>query len=219
MQFVISVRLSIAFLAAGMLFLDAPSLQSQDSQSQQNQSAAEAAKRNRERKKAETKAPKVVTNEDLDTGTYVPGQSGVNIGGPPQQESAPPPRQAVAAQEAADKAAEEAGTKKAPGDDAEIVELKKQVAEAEKDLDLMRRELALDSEAYYSKTDFASDKAGKAKLATEQEQIAAKQQEVDDLKARLNALQEEQKRRKAASKQTTTPAQNQQPANPATPQP
>jgi hypothetical protein len=219
MRFVRAMRLTVVLFAVCILLAAAVSARPQDAQSQQDQSAADAAKRNREKKKASTKPAKVITNEDLDKGTFVPGQSGVNIGGPAQLETTPPSPEAVAKAEAADKAAEKAAADKDPGDDAQVVELKKQVAEAAKELDLLQREFALDSEAYYSKTDFASDKAGKAKLDGEQQQIAAKQQELDGLKVRLTAAQEAQKRRKAASTKPPAPVPNEQPANPQPPQP
>jgi hypothetical protein len=203
-------------LALGILFAVSLSAQPQDAQSQQNQSAAEAAKRNQEKKKSSPKPSKVITNDDLDKGPFVPGQSGVNIGGPPPAETTPPPVRSAAA-EASDKATGEAAAKKAADEDLQIVELKKQVAEVEKDLDLLRREFALDNEAYYSKGDFASDKAGKAKLDDEQQQIAAKQQELDGLKARLAALEEAHKGPKGAAK-ASPPAQNEPPASPPPPQ-
>lgn len=220
MRLISFARLTLASLTAALLLPHAVLAQQQDSQSQQNQSVADAARRAREKKKNATKSPKVITDDDLDKGNFIPGQSGVNVGGPPELETQPPSPQAVAAAEASDKASEEAAEKKAADEDAETAKLKEQVAEAEKQLDLLRREFALDSDAYYSKTDFANDKAGKAKLDDEQQQIAAKQQELDNLKIRLAALEELKSRRKPAAKkpaappQAEQPAKSEQPANP-----
>jgi hypothetical protein len=47
----------------------------------------------------------------------------------------------------------------------------------------------LDSDSYYSKTDFASDKEGQANLDAEAQQISDKKQAVDELKARVAELQ------------------------------
>src|SRR2546423_1609391 len=105
--------------------------------------------------------------------------------------------------------------KKAADDDAEAARLKAQVAEAEKQLDLLQREYALDSDAYYSKTNYASDTAGKAKLDGEKQQISDKQQELDRLKMRLAAVQELQSRRKPAQNATNPPpASGEKPASP-----
>jgi len=185
----------------------------QNSQSQQDQSVADAARRSRDKKKSSSKSPKVITDDDLDRRNFTPGQEGLNVGSPPKSDSQPPDPAAVAAVEAADDAA----LKKATDEDAQIAKLKDQVAQAEKDLDLLRREFTLDSDVYYSKPDFANDKAGKANLDREQQQIAAKQQELEALKTRLAALQETQSRRKPA-RPKAAPNQNQKPANPPSPQ-
>jgi len=63
------------------------------------------------------------------------------------------------------------------------------LAQAEHELDVIERKLALDSDAYYSKPDFASDKEGKESLDAEQQQINDKKQAVDRLKARVAELE------------------------------
>jgi hypothetical protein len=68
--------------------------------------------------------------------------------------------------------------------------LKRQLADAQKALDLLQRGLALQQDTFYSNPAHDSDPAGKAKLDDMKQQIAAKQQEVEDLKSRAAALQE-----------------------------
>jgi uncharacterized coiled-coil protein SlyX len=75
-----------------------------------------------------------------------------------------------------------------PKDSAEVAAQKQQLADAQKELDLLQRELALEQDNVYSKPNSASDTAGKAKLDDLTQLIAGKQQSVEALKARLEAL-------------------------------
>jgi hypothetical protein len=59
------------------------------------------------------------------------------------------------------------------------------------DLDLLQRTYTLDSQMYYIKPDYASDTDGAAKLKDEQDQIAAKQQEMDDEQKKIDDLNAE----------------------------
>jgi chromosome condensin MukBEF ATPase and DNA-binding subunit MukB len=69
-----------------------------------------------------------------------------------------------------------------------VARQKQQLAEAQKELELLQRELALEQDNVYAKTNYASDTAGKAKLDDLKLQVADKQQALDALKARLEAL-------------------------------
>ena len=201
----------VSALALGSVLAPFSAASPQDSQSQQSSSVAEAARRARAQKKKSDKAPKVITDETFPA-THQPGKDAINVGAPPEPVS-PEDTARAAGEQSADKEADEAAAK----EDAEITELKKQLAEAEKQLDLQKREFALDSEAYYSKPDFANDKAGKAKLDAEQQAIQAQQPEVDRLKARLAPMLERQSRRKPKGSQSPA-SQNEKAATPAPPQ-
>lgn len=181
----------------------------------QSDSVAEAARKAREKKKAATKSPKVISDDDLDRRTFQPGQDGLNVGSAPKSETEPPSPEAVAAAEATDAAAEKDAAKNAADEDAELARLKGQLTTSEKDVDLAQRALALDQDAYLSKPDYANDPAGKAKLDGEKQQISDMQQEVEKLKTRVAVLEEKKKRRKPRNGQATQPAQNEKPANPA----
>ena len=180
----------------------------------QTDSVAEAARKARDRKKAATKSPKVISDDDLDRRNFQPGQEGLNVGSAPKLETEPPSPEAVAAAEASDAAAEKEAAKKAADEDSELARLKGQLTISEKDLDLAQRALALDQDAYLSKPDYSNDTAGKAKLDGEKQQISDMQQEVEKLRTRVAALEEMKKRRKPRRGQAAQPAQNEKPASP-----
>jgi hypothetical protein len=66
---------------------------------------------------------------------------------------------------------------------------KKELSEAQSELDVMQRRAALDSDSYYSKPDFASDKEGKANLDAQAQQVSDKKQLVETLKTRVAELE------------------------------
>jgi hypothetical protein len=207
--------LLVMVVAACSLPAGAAPRQGQDQS--QTDSVAEAARKARDKKKTATKSPKVISDDDLDRRNFQPGQDGLNVGGPPKLETEPPSAEAVAAAEASDAAAEKGAAKKAADEDAELARLKGQLTTAEKDLDLAKRELALDQDAYLSKPDYANDTASKAKLDTEKQQISDMQQGVEKLKTRVAALEELKSHRKPRKGQAAQPPAE-KPVNPTPPQ-
>jgi hypothetical protein len=192
MRFGSSLKIMMALLAASALL---PVM----TVAQQTESVAEAARKAREQKKAAaTKAKKVITDDDLPAAK--PGD--VTVVGQSQPETPSTGTSNATGQPASNPADAE---KKAAEEDAEAAKLKAQVAQAEKELDLLQREFTLDSDAYYSKTNYAADTAGKAKLDAEKQAISDKQQEVERLKTRLAAVQELQGRRKPAQGGASNP--------------
>ena len=188
--------------------------QSQDAQSSQStsqsSSVADAARRSREKKKnssTPSKSSKVITDDDLERGNFKPGQEGLNVGASPKLETGPPSARAVAADEAADNAADQNAMKEATEQEAEIAGLKLQITEAEKDLDLVRRQLSLDQDTYLANPDYAHDVAGKAKLGAEKQRIDDKQEEIERLKTRLAALEELKGHRQPVHAQAVPPSQ------------
>jgi type IV secretory pathway TrbL component len=148
-------------------------------QSTGDSSVADAARRAREKKKAAGKPTAVITNDTLpaapsDPATSVPKTDQSNSVAP----SAPNPPPAAEIE-----TPEDATKKKAA-----IEALKQEIAEKQKVLDIEQRELALDSDAYYSKPDFQQDKDGKAKLDALQVDLQQKQDEIAKLKAKLASL-------------------------------
>jgi hypothetical protein len=156
------------------------SAQPQDAtQSAQPQdSLAAAARRAREQKKDQTKAPKVWDNDNIPSqqgGISVVGNASAasdEASGQTQVQAASPKEQAKP--DAAAKAAE------LEADNHQLESLKA-------DLDLLQRKFVLDQQAYYVKPDYSSDKDGAAALKDEQDQIDAKQQQIDDLQKKIDA--------------------------------
>jgi hypothetical protein len=188
--------------------------QDQQSSDTQTQSVAEAARRSRQSAKNATKPSKVISDDDLDREYIKSGAQGLALDGPPKLEVQPPPPDAVA--EAATKlsAPPDPAVVPTPSDDPEIIKLKAAIADAEKDADLARRELALDQDTLYSNPDWEHDTAGKAKLAALQQQVNDKQQAIDRMKARLAALEELQKKKRGPAKREATPAPADQSTSP-----
>jgi hypothetical protein len=196
-----------------------PNGQSQDQQSSdaQKQSIAEAARRSRQSAKNATKPSKVITDDDLDKENIKPGAQGLTVDAPAKLETEPPSPDAVADAAATPSVPSDPATVPAASDDPEIARLKDSIADAEKDADLARRDLALQQDTVYSNPDYEHDIAGKAKLAALQQHINDKQQDIDRLKMRLAAMEELQKKKHA--KAATAPAPAQQNSNPTTPSP
>ncbi len=212
----ISLRLAIAILTAVPLFPLTALGQSQDTQSE---SVADAARRAREKKKAAEKQPAPVITDDT-LKPSAPASPEANVPTPAtSSEAAPAP--ASGAQPTADPSGA-ANAEAAPGAPAseadqktqasgELASSKQQVADAQKGLELLQRDLSLQQDTYISNPDHAHDTAGKAKLDAMQQQVTEKQQEVDALKTRLAALQE--------SLKTTAPPAPAAPTTPPPPQP
>jgi hypothetical protein len=102
-----------------------------------------------------------------------------------------------------------AGAGNRGGLETSIQNAKEKLATVKVDLDLLQRTYTLDSQMYYVKPDFASDTAGAAKLKDEQDQIAAKQQEMDEQQKKIDDLEAElSKLPEAATPPATPPANN-----------
>lgn len=201
---VIALTLPLALSLSGLLATQMAAQESQDT------SVAEAARRAQEQKKSAPKSPKVITNDSLpgapnpDSTAPAGTQTAPSSPGAPNQlvnttEAAPArptPAAADAAQPAADitpapAASADAKAPAAPDNAAanpEVVALKRQIADQQKEVDLLLRLYALDQDAFLANPDHAKDPQGKAKLDTQQEEIHAKVAEVAALKAKLDAI-------------------------------
>ena len=144
------------------------------------QSVADAARKAREQKQnSQPKATKVVTNDDLkpaapqtpDAGAQPPAAAQPNAA--PQEDTAP---------------ADDKGAKAEKAE--QLAAVKKQLADAQADLDVLQRELVLQRDTFYANVDYARDAEGKEKLTNLQLQINDKQQIVEELKTKLSALGE-----------------------------
>jgi hypothetical protein len=195
----ISLRLAIAAILAAAVLPLAALAQSQDSPAQ---SVADAARRAREKKKAAEKQPAPVITDDT-LKRSAPASPEANAPAPaPSSEANPAPAPAAQPAAASSSAPDASATPTPAGqpaptgdkdqkakDSAELAALKQKVADAQKGLELLQRELALQRDTYISNPDHARDLAGKAKLDAMLQQVADKQQAVDALKSQLAALQ------------------------------
>jgi DNA repair exonuclease SbcCD ATPase subunit len=178
----IALRLALPVILSATLLPAAAFAQSQD-----DQSVAEAARRARDQKKTPAKPAKVITNDDVkpaaQSNPTTPGSTGATAAsGTPASSTA----NAVSAPATSSSPAPDAKDQK---DSKDVTALKAQIKQVQGDLDLLQREQSLENDNYYSKTDYASDTAGKAILDELKRQVSDKQQELDGLKARLAELQ------------------------------
>jgi len=173
---------------------------------------AAAAKAAREAKKDQTK-PARVWNDDT-----IPKSNGAIsvVGQTPADDSA---NAAAATGDAANAATPATGSAGAGGGAAagagnqraletSIQNAKDKLATTKVDLDLLQRTYTLDSQMYYIKPDYASDANGAAKLKDEQDQIAAKQQEMDEEQKKIDDMEAELSKLPAAATPSATPPAN-----------
>jgi hypothetical protein len=164
------------------------------SQSDSAPSVAEAARRAREQKKHDAKPVHTFTNEDLPAAPPSSPNGMSSAASPAKSEDADVPaerdaREAPATVAAVTAANDEQSKQKKAENAAALERAKKQLALAEKEFDVMQRKFALDSDSFYSKADFASDKEGQAALDAEAQQINDQRNAVEALKARVAELQ------------------------------
>jgi hypothetical protein len=163
------------------------------SQSDSAPSVAEAARRAREQKKHDAKPVHTFTNEDLPPAPPSSSSSMSSTASPRKSEDdvtdEKDERQAPATAAPLTPANDEQSKQKKAENAAALERAKKQLALAEKELDVMQRKFALDSDSFYSKGDFASDKEGQAALDAEAQQMNDKKNAVEAQKAHVAELQ------------------------------
>jgi hypothetical protein len=160
----------------------------QQTQEQAENSIAAAARRARENKKEHAKPTKVWDNDNIPTSA---ASLSVVGNAPPADNSANQPANVPpgsAAPGAANSASADASKKSAV--EADLAAAKERLQTLQNDLDIAQRKITLDRQVYYSKPDYAADKAGAATLEDEQSQLEAKRQEVADAKKRVADLEE-----------------------------
>ena len=154
---------------------------------QQEDPVAAAARRAREQKQQQAKAPRVWDND-----TIPKSPSSLSVIGQTAAENGA----ATAASSAEDKPADSGTGKKEKATEqksvieADLAAAKEQLQTLQNDLDILQRKFTLDQQTYYSKPDYASDKAGAASLQDEQDQIDAKRQEMIAAQQKIAEWQE-----------------------------
>ncbi len=171
------------WIALSLILLASPSL----GRAQQEKSAAEAARKAREQKKSATKAKVVYTNDNL---PEVAGQ--ISVVGVPQ---APPKANGA---KGAEPAAVEQKKEEQPEEKGEaywrkrFAEARARVRQAEKELDILQRELNLMNVQYYSDPNKALREGyERADINEQRKRIDDKQKEVQQLRQALSDLESE----------------------------
>jgi len=178
-----------------LLVLPAGALSAQSSGQSTSDPLAAAAKRAQDSKKDPSKTARVWDNDNIPKAGHeisVVGSNEAAADGTNPAVSAD--ANAVATPDAAAGGANAAGPAPNQADldakiQAQITSAKENIASMKTDLDLMQRTLVLDSQMYYSKPDYSSDRGGARKLTDEQAKIADKQQAIDEAEKKLAELQ------------------------------
>jgi hypothetical protein len=184
---------ALLFFVLGGLLLATP-LMAQDPSSDAG-SVADAARKAREQKKASAKPATVITDDNIKpavANTKLGTVSTSDGGNAPAAPDANAADSAAAAPAAENGAAPASAAPAAAADDEEkkkqVQSLQQQIADKQTEVDTAQREFALENDNYYSKTNYAQDKDGKAKLDALQADLSAKKDELAKLKAQLSDL-------------------------------
>ena len=184
-----------------------PTLSFAQSQDDSSQSVAEAARKAKERKKTAPKENHVITDDTLQlrpasadsngappAGTVIKTTPTVAAGDPTAATASTSPTaastEAAATAKPADVSTAAADQKKKAEAAAAAAKTKELLAQAQTQLDILKRELALDSDSFFSNPDYAHDAKGKAKLDDLKQLIGDKQTSVEELKRQLTELAE-----------------------------
>lgn len=156
---------------------------------QQPPTLGEIARRLRAERQPAKESAQVWTNENIPTNPFA-----ISVVGQPPPPPPPPEPVAGAADAAKPKTKLETALDNA----------KEELASLEKELDLAKRDLTLQQQAFYTNPLASQDTAGQAKLADAQTAIDAKSGEVDKAKARVADLQQKVDTEKKAAPATDT---------------
>jgi hypothetical protein len=129
--------------------------------------------------------PKVISDGDVDMANFKEGSSGLAFGSPPLSQSTPQAPDRVTAVILQQRIASLKKASQIACDSPKNAKIQEKLDEAEKQLKMLQRQFDLDQNAYYSKTDYAGDAAGKANLDAEQQQIDSLKADIEQLKSEL----------------------------------
>src|ERR1700733_16242196 len=178
----------------------------QSTQQAQADPVAEAARRAREQKKDEAKPSHVWNNDDIPktNGVSVVGETAAagadasagDAGGNAGNSTAGSTTGTTtgtangAAPAAGAAAGQGAGSEKTGAIAAELAAAKEHLQSLQTDLDIAQRKYVLDQQTYLSNPQHENDAAGGAALKDEEDQIAAKQQEIIDAGKKIEEIKE-----------------------------
>ncbi|HZV60411.1 MAG TPA: hypothetical protein VFF42_08710 [Candidatus Eremiobacteraceae bacterium] len=179
-RFLVYAAFLSSALAAVASFI--PAASAQDSSSP---SVAEAARQARARKRSD-KPVTVVTDDTL---APSPRSDSVSTSGPLEDSKIATKPIVLTTKDSPTPEADEMRAAAAAESDKELKALKKQLADAEKNLELTQLNQSLQQDTYFSNPDYMHDKAGKVKVDAIQAEVTANQQTVDDLRTKLAELE------------------------------
>lgn len=131
--------------------------------------------------------PLTISGGNVDMKNFKPGSSGVAVGAPPLLETKTPAPVRIEEVSLDEKVASLTRASRIACDPSKDAGIQTELDGAEQELKIMQREFDLDQNAYYSKTNYATDSGGKAKIDAEAQQVQYLQSEVERLKGKLNA--------------------------------
>jgi len=203
-------NLVLGSAAAMIATFAVPALAFAQSQDDSSQSVAEAARKAKERKKAAPKENHVITDDTLrlrpasadssgtpPAGTVINTTPTVATGDTaatdatattPSTSPAAASTEVAATDKPADASTAATDPKKKAEAAAAAAKTKELLAHAQTQLDILKRELALDYDSFFSNPDYAHDANGKAKLDDLKQMIGDKQTSVEELKRQLTEL-------------------------------
>ena len=185
-------RLIALTLSLACSFLDSSAIGAA-AQDPADTSVADAARRTQLQKKSASKSAKVITNDTLPATPQQGSKSLAETPLAPSPDAATQPAVSTEAASATTGSPVSPGTASSdPADKAqsnpEVTSLKQQIADQQKEVELLMRLHALDQEAFLSNPDHAKDPQGKGKLDAQQEEIHRKVAEVARLKEKLASI-------------------------------
>jgi hypothetical protein len=192
-------RIRVSLVSAAVMLLLGYSSGLCGAQSQDNSSVADAARKAREQKKIAPKAVRTLTNDDLPpapeakpAAAEVPQDQVLADRGKPAEGEATAEKKSAMDKPAGEKqASEERAAQRKTELEVALKRAKANLSESEHELDVLQRLAVLDSEAYYSQTNYQNDARGKAKLDADNQQIGEKKSQIDAIKTKIAELTSE----------------------------
>jgi hypothetical protein len=126
--------------------------------------------------------PIAISGPNVDMTNFKAGSSGVAFGTPPLQQSVPQDPARINEVILEQRVASLKDAARIACDPPKDAAVQRQIDAAESQLKLLQREFDLNQSAYYAKSNYASDTAGKAQLDTQQQEIESLKSEISRLK-------------------------------------
>ena len=175
---------TLAPVIAGLLLTSVPLR----AQTTEPTSLADAARASREQKKTAPQTSKVITNDSLGPTTPASSRSSTPAAEPAPNASSDSSASTTDAKSTTPRQQPELSPADQEKLKAEVASLKQQLKDEQGDVELQKRLVELDKDAYFSQTDFTHDTQGKAKLDSEQDDLKQKEEAFEKLKAKLLSI-------------------------------